>query len=32
MAVREKVTMDLERFLYQKTQRKPMVVPVIVGV
>lgn len=32
LSVREKVTTDLERFLYQKTQRKPMVVPVIVGV
>jgi ribonuclease J len=32
MSVKEKVTNDLERFLYQKTQRKPMVVPVIVDV
>jgi ribonuclease J len=32
MSVREKVTNDLERFLYRKTQRKPMVVPVIVDV
>lgn len=32
MSVREKVTNDLERYLYQKTKRKPMVVPVIVGV
>lgn len=32
LSVREKVTSDLERFLYQKTQRKPMVVPVIVDV
>lgn len=32
MSVKEKVTNDLERFLYKKTQRKPMVVPVIVDV
>ena len=32
MAVREKVTNDLERFLYQKTKRRPMVLPVIVDV
>ncbi len=32
MSVKEKVTNDLERFLYQKTQRKPMVVPVIVEI
>ncbi|MDP2671854.1 MAG: ribonuclease J [bacterium] len=32
LAVREKVTNDLERFLYQKTKRRPMVLPVIVNV
>lgn len=32
MSIKEKVTNDLERFLYQKTKRKPMVVPVIVDV
>lgn len=32
ITIREKVTSDLERFLYKKTQRKPMVVPVIVDI
>jgi len=32
LAVREKVTSDLSRFLYKKTARRPMVIPVIVGV
>jgi ribonuclease J len=32
MAVKERVTNDLEKFLYQKTQRRPMVLPVIVDV
>jgi ribonuclease J len=32
MAIREKVTNELERFLYQKTKRRPMVLPVIVDV
>jgi ribonuclease J len=32
IAVKEKITNELERFLYKKTQRKPMVVPVIVDV
>ena len=32
LTVREKITNDLERFLYKKTQRRPMVVPVIVDV
>ncbi len=32
MAVKEKVTNELERFLYQKTKRRPMVLPVIVDV
>lgn len=32
MAMREKVTNELERFLYQKTKRRPMVLPVIVDV
>ncbi len=32
LAVREKITSDLERFLYKKTARRPMVLPVIVGV
>ncbi len=29
---REKVTNDLERFLYEQTQRRPMVIPVIIEV
>jgi ribonuclease J len=32
LAVREKITNDLEKFLYKKTARRPMVLPVIVGV
>jgi ribonuclease J len=32
LTVREKIVTDLEKFLYRKTQRKPMVVPVIVDV
>jgi len=32
ITVREKIVNDLEKFLYRKTQRKPMVVPVIVDV
>ena len=32
LAVREKITSDVERHLYKKTARRPMVLPVIVGV
>jgi len=32
MAVREKITNDLEKFLFKKTARRPMVLPVIVDV
>ncbi|MEX0616185.1 MAG: ribonuclease J [Candidatus Woykebacteria bacterium] len=32
LAVREKVTSDLARYLYKKTARRPMVLPVIVSV
>jgi len=32
MAVREKITNDLERFLFKKTARRPMVLPVIVDI
>jgi ribonuclease J len=32
MSVKEKVTNDLEKFLFQKTARRPMVLPVIVDV
>ena len=32
LSVREKITNDLERFLYKKTARRPMVLPVIVGI
>ena len=32
LAVREKVTSDLEKFLFKKTARRPMVLPVIVDV
>ncbi|MEX0622154.1 MAG: ribonuclease J [Candidatus Woykebacteria bacterium] len=32
LSVREKITSDLERFLFKKTARRPMVLPVIVDV
>jgi len=32
LAVKEKITEDLERFLFKKTARRPMVLPVIVDV
>lgn len=32
LAVREKVKSDLSKFLYKKTARRPMVLPVIIGV
>ena len=32
LAVREKITSDVERYLYKKTARRPMVLPVIIGV
>ncbi len=32
LAVREKITSDLERYLFKKTARRPMVLPVIIGV
>ena len=32
LSVKEKITEDLERFLFKKTARRPMVLPVIVDV
>jgi ribonuclease J len=32
MVIRERVTEDLEKFLFQKTARRPMVLPVIIDV
>ena len=32
LAVREKITSDLSRYLFKKTARRPMVLPVIIGV
>jgi len=32
LAVREKITSDLSRYLFKKTARRPMVIPVIIGV
>lgn len=32
MVVREKITQDLEKFLFQKTARRPMVLPVIIDI
>ena len=32
LAVREKIASDLSRFLFKKTARRPMVLPVIIGV
>ena len=32
LAVKEKITSDLEKFLFKKTQRRPMVLPVIIDI
>ena len=32
LAIKEKITTDLERFLFKKTRRRPMVIPVIIDI